>query len=306
MCETCYARKRGPLLYENMSDDAPHRATAFDDEHYQKHTSIESMTPWVGFEDWSIITHRHDAQHVLYQLGVCSSLTASAFRHMLLGGRFGAGTLEENIEALYIDFRNSPEAKRDSHLPAKFTKRKLGLDGASPMISGTYKHAQVRTMFHYCARTFSSFVGDSHSQDLLVAKTCLQALSRFILLLDGWPCMLTDEQRIRALTLGKTFRNACSILLALSKAQANGIWKCTPKFHQLDHIIQSLHVERFNPFAQWANWGEETLMGLTARIRRSTHAGHCGLRSSLERYVLWLHAEHVVVDESFCETKKKL
>ncbi len=120
------------------------------------------------------------------------------------------------------------------------------------------------------------------------------ALSRFISLLDQWPAMLTDEQRDRALTLGKTFRNSCSILLAIGKGEGLGYWHRTPKFYELDHRIEALHVERFNPFYQRANWGEETLMGITAKIRRSCHAGHSGLCRSLERYALWLHAFHLI------------
>ena len=160
------------------------------------------------------------------------------------------------------------------------------------MVSGTYKHGQVRTMFHYAAAEMGSFVDETYSVELQLAKTTMQSLSSMISLLDSWGAMLTEAQRDRVFKLGCVFRDTCSVLLATSKARGSQDWHCTPKFHQLDHLIELLKTERFNSLLQFANWTEEAMMGLVARIRRSNHAGHCGLTSSLRRYALWLHVEH--------------
>ncbi len=296
VCDRCYAMQRGRLAYVDMSTNALHRRTVFGHLHYVRHTATRQLSPWTTIGDWCIELHRDDPQHILYQLGVASSLVASIFKLMLHEGMFGTGPYAERVETLFNDFRNSPEARRDGNLPAPFTMRKLGLhvESREPMISGTYKHGQIRLFLHYAARRFAREVDPYSPLEQQLALTCIRSLSNFVKLLDASPCMLSEQQREAALKLGIEFRNSFSILYQRSALVDDALWKCTPKFHEFDHLIERLRVERFNPLFQWACWAEETFMGITGRIRRASHASYAGLESSFLRYILWLHAEHIV------------
>ncbi len=74
----------------------------------------------------------------------------------------------------------------------------------------------------------------------------------------------------------------------------------TPKAHQFDHTITHLSCCAYNPLFQFACWGEETFMGVTAPLARSVTATDRGLERALERYALWLHAEYDGVRGPMC------
>ena len=301
LCQKCCATTRGLLDYRDQSDTAHHRQTQLTHASYLHTTPRAQVSAWCSIPDYDIMLHRDCTQHILYEAGVASFVGGAVMKMLLLNGHFGLGDLDSRLERAFNIFMQGPEGKRDSHVPAPFTCRRLNLYAQRfPRFGSTYKHGQVRQFLFFTSRQAQLACTPASTVTFRFAVSCVTAFSSFIRFLDSRGAILNDVDRAAAFELGRAFRCAYTVLVRMSQQNNDCTWTMTPKAHQFDHTITHLSCCAYNPLFQFACWGEETFMGVTAPLARSVTATDRGLERALERYALWLHAEYDGVRGPMC------
>ena len=225
-------------------------------------------------------------------------MVGATLKTLILSGHFGPGDLLKRIEQAFECFMNSDERKRDTHLPAPWTVRRLRFyQRRFPMVGATYKHGQVRAFLHVAAAQAQIALKPTSPNSFRLMVTCVSTLDAFVQLLDSRGAILNENDRSQAFELGRVFRNSYTALVCMSRLRNDYYWSMTGKAHQFDHVIDHLKISAFNPLYQFACWQEETFMGVTAQVTRRVTAMSVGLARALERYVVWLHAEYDGVED---------
>jgi hypothetical protein len=290
ICEHCFASTRGPLCYKDCRQNANHTLTPVSFQCYLRTTNEKDRSPWSFFEDFTLEASKDDPQHVLYNKGVASDCVAAVIKSLCEDGVYGTGDLVSRINEAYVDFMQDDDAKkRDSHTPKPFSIRRLAIsDRRKPTVACGYKHGQIRTMLHWCAKKTSQYQDTPLKQ---LRHRVVGNLSAFVHHLDSAGAMLTNDERDIALKYGVDFFDSFTLLHELDVAHTLNLWTMRPKVHQLFHILDHLKISNVNPLYQWACWSEEDYMGKQSKIVKACHPSISGLHRALQRYVLYLHSD---------------
>ena len=255
-------------------------------------TAPEDLTPWCQLPDFRKELSREDPQHLFYNGGVASDVSASAIKMVIDAGKFGPPPVSAQIDAAYTAFVHD-NANKDRHWPKPWNVNRIRYRLTShPTFALGYKHGQVRDFLHFAHRL--AFKHKECNASLQMAYVCVANLSNFVSCLDNCGPMLTEQERVTSLEMGQAFLDALQVLLQWDQGIAEFYWSARPQTHQFQcRVLGHLETSRMNPLVTWSCWMEETLMGASAKVTKRCHMKTQVLRA-LQRYALDLHTSFVV------------
>ena len=124
------------------------------------------------------------------------------------------------------------------------------------------------------------------SQHQMFRLACATALASFYALLEQCPRRMDEDELAE---LSKAGREICAFYAAISAQHAPALWKLTPKFHLLLHLVDIQAPRWGNPRYFWC-YQDEDLVGHVVEVARSCHP------ATVESVALYKHC----VVQSLC------
>ena len=260
-------------------------------------TDPTRLSPWSLVPDFSIDQQRDCMQHILYNGGCASDLSAAVLKSLLCDGEFGpAADMDACIVEMHHQFveSNCLSHTASSHQCKEFTRGRLGMrtETRHPTFGMSYKHAHIKAFVHFAA---SKALLHQDTQFAKLRYLCISSLSVFISFCEACPLILQEWQRKYASQVGQRFLDCYSLLIADDRHRAGlpnyvPFFRDRPKVHALWHHVQHLLTSKMNVVTMLSCWQEEDLMGRIVRISKRCHPSTNALRT-LQRWVLFIHTE---------------
>ena len=149
LCEDCRAQTSGILNYKDFRASALHRKMKLSHWAYVRTTAPEDPTPWCQLPDFRKELSREDPQHLVYNGGVASDVSASVIKMVIDAGKFGPPPASAQIDAAYTAFVHD-NTNKDRHWPKPWNVNRIRHRLTShPTFALGYKHGQVRDFLHF-------------------------------------------------------------------------------------------------------------------------------------------------------------
>jgi hypothetical protein len=289
MCFMCRASGlEDHLRYTNHRLDAPWRDTLWTDESYRAHLIANGqpipalLMHAVGLRLDCIMP---DVLHTI-DLGVTAHIVGNVlFMFAVLRGVFGGANFSERVAKLSKDLDSwYKRTNCKDRLRGKITLETLRPKGDWPQMKG--KAAALRHLADYIVDVVGRFRQDT-VEDTLIHNICI-LLQRFYYIIASESQFLSPDILRELPMLGQKLAEFYSQLSAMHFDDVDRLWKISPKFHLMEHLMQFTAILYGNPRYFWT-YADEDLVGHMVDIAETVHP------STLPFSVLfkWLHCYFV-------------
>lgn len=305
ICSDCAATqpfKSAPLalMYTHFRLDAPWRDTPISHTLYME---TDGSSPWALVRGWHKDLVYRDITHNLY-IGVGLDVAGTylyVFALVVLKFEDTVETVDEALHWLYISYSDWCRLHKIVPTPHVFSLRLLqkAKERQFPILSTRIKAAHVHNLLYFLAHA-STFLdtGDDESKMRVV---CINALAQFISILDGHGMWLPEDVAAQAHQAGTLFLVLWGDLAYAAIARGECLYKLRPKDHELQHQVDRIIVDFFNPrYHQCLN--DEHMLGVYKKVLKGCARGYkngCGANALILRYLselyrTWLKRRHCV------------
>jgi hypothetical protein len=167
ICESCLACVHpGRLSYCNFRKDAPWRNYRISHERYLQITPASIVSPWSQIPGWHLSRCLLDWMHCNH-LGVGRDVTAQIAFDLCTWGYIGPGTLDEQLQRLWLQYRRWARKHKVPYSRRRFNSKVMGLNTeyAFPEMNSRTKAAHIKPLVHFLAMKARNAVGQKPADE---------------------------------------------------------------------------------------------------------------------------------------------
>ena len=301
ICDSCPACVHiRQLNHANYRRDARWRPHQITHQQYIENTPPESLSPWLGMPGFVLSRALWDLMHTIH-LGIAKDLCAQVMADLCRQGYEGDGPLAQQLRRLWIRFRLYCSRHSIPYSRRKFSPKIIGISDTGglefPELNSRTKAAHVKPIISFLAYRCKKILapkfkkaGDRNSE--LRAWACF-GLADFLHTLDNAGTLLTEAEVAKARISGRIYLLSWQSLAHAACAQGLCAYKCRPKGHYFDHLLQQLDTLE-NPKGL-SNFLSEDFIGKVVRLAKQQHRISC-VRRTVELYSMalrhrWRHVK---------------
>lgn len=279
-CHASQATRAGAMLWTNVAEDAPWRATM---EPAAMHGSLVGLP---GLHHSNVYS---DLLHLLWVHGIGNDLVGSSLvvlaQRQAFSGAPGDVELESQLSCGYQAFKKwcRDEGLKTTAEPWKPTSVHFTTDKEYPYIGG--KGADVRLIsvwLHHFMQQAPRPPGEVDWWDDL--RLCLHSLARFVHGVASMGIVLQPAETAKLKSAGISFVVVYLRLASLAVRQGMTQFKVRPKLHYFHHLVMDL--KKLNPKVV-SCFGEESYMGVVGKLAGRVHRRTMPQRT-IQRYLVKL------------------
>ena len=301
ICDSCPACVHiRQLNHANYRRDARWRPHQITHQQYIENTPPESLSPWLGMPGFVLSRALWDLMHTIH-LGIAKDLCAQVMADLCRLGYEGDGPLAQQLRRLWIRFRLYCSRHSIPYSRRKFSPKIIGISDTGglefPELNSRTKAAHVKPIISFLAYRCKKILApkfkkaeDRNSE--LRAWACF-GLADFLHTLDNAGTLLTEAEVAKARISGRIYLLSWQSLAHAACAQGLCAYKCRPKGHYFDHLLQQLDTLE-NPKGL-SNFLSEDFIGKIVRLAKQQHRISC-VRRTVELYSMalrhrWRHVK---------------
>ena len=161
ICESCMACSHiQRLTWTNFRSDAPWRKYRVTHEQYMDIIPAVVQSPWAKMPRWHLSRCLFDWMHCNH-LGVGRDATAQVAVDLCKWGYLGPGTLDEQLQLLWVQYRRWCKRLKMPFSRRRFSCKVMGVSDeySYPEMNGRTKAAHIKPLVHFLAHRAKSVIG---------------------------------------------------------------------------------------------------------------------------------------------------
>ena len=269
MCWECDATLEGPRQFSDFSDAAfAQRQPTTTNVFLQRHPMARA-NPFTLLPGWRIQFIKWDETH-LVKLGVARLVVASALVRLVERRLFGPPPLEDQLKRAWAAFREWACRNRIQHNVRKFTKARLGLNGAEYPESST-KAWNTRVLVAWLAEVSGNAHDAPATESNCILALLLHSLHEFFATMENCSSLFFSDAELT--TFADSVRRFLAAYNALAlEAFRDGKlrWPIRPKHHGMVHLRHGALTDSRNP-KRFGCMLDEDFLGRVVRVANKCH-----------------------------------
>ena len=273
------------MVYTDTSEHAAWRATAGTSWPWDETPAFATL-PY-----FTLAMIRIDWMHT-FHMGVCRDLLGSALRIMASSRHwFNGRNIEIRLKQIYRAVKKFAKEQNKQISIKRLTKKSLGWGKQCPEFKGSAADSGIFLM--WLAHALLENPPPHPWEGLLGVAWCADRLCSFLMSADVF---LSSDERRQTQVLGSMFLDSYSRLACEAHHRGLLLWRMRPKFHYLQHALESSVVGSGRNPCWDACWLDEDYVRWAMKIfRKAAHKTACEniLRRTLVmlKYSLSRHVE---------------